>query len=71
MPIRVFAVVLFAPALHATWNAILKGGGDKLYTTVLVTGSGSLLAAATLPWLHPPDPASWLFIAASAALRLA
>jgi hypothetical protein len=30
MPISVFAVVLFAAALHATWNAIVKGGVDKL-----------------------------------------
>jgi multidrug transporter EmrE-like cation transporter len=70
MPISVFAVVLFAAALHATWNAIVKGGADKLLTTVLVTASASLLAAVTLPWLHPPDPASWAFIAASAVLQV-
>jgi hypothetical protein len=34
MPIGVFAIVLFAAALHASWNAIVKGGGDKLLTTV-------------------------------------
>jgi drug/metabolite transporter (DMT)-like permease len=70
MPIRVFAVVLFAAALHATWNAIVKSGGDKLLTTVLVTASASILAAAALPWLPQPDPASWPFIAASAALQV-
>jgi drug/metabolite transporter (DMT)-like permease len=66
----VFAIVLFAAALHATWNAIVKAGGDKLLTTMLVTASASLLAAATLPWLHQPDPASWPFIAASALLQV-
>jgi hypothetical protein len=68
MPISVFAVVLCAAALHASWNAIVKSGGDKLLTTVLVTASASILAVCTLPWRHQPDPASWPFIAASAVL---
>jgi len=70
MPISVFAVVLFAAVLHASWNAIVKSGGDKLLTTVLVTASASVLAVCTLPWLHQPDPASWPFIAASAVLQV-
>jgi drug/metabolite transporter (DMT)-like permease len=71
MPIGVFAIVLFAAALHASWNAIVKGGGDKLLTTVLVTTSSTVIAAITLPALRPPDPASWPFIAASAVFQIA
>jgi drug/metabolite transporter (DMT)-like permease len=71
MPIGVFAIVLFAAALHASWNAIVKGGGDKLLTTVLVTTSAAVVGAITLPALRQPDAASWPFILASCALQVA
>jgi drug/metabolite transporter (DMT)-like permease len=70
MPIGVFAIVLFAAALHASWNAIVKGGGDKLLTPVLVTTSAALIGAITLPALHQPDPASWPFILASTLFQI-
>lgn len=70
MPVAVFGLILFAAALHATWNAIVKGGGDTLMTTVLVTASAALVAAAALPLLTAPAPASWPFIAVSAVLQI-
>lgn len=30
MSVDVFAVILLGAALHATWNAVVKGGGDTL-----------------------------------------
>ena len=65
----VFALVLFAAVLHATWNAIVKGAGDKLLATALVTSAASVIALAGLPFLPPPAPASWSFLAASAVLQ--
>jgi drug/metabolite transporter (DMT)-like permease len=70
MPIGVFAIVLFAAALHASWNAIVKGGGDKLLTTVLVTTSAALIGALTLPTLRQPDAASWPFLLASSLFQI-
>jgi multidrug transporter EmrE-like cation transporter len=70
MPLTVFAFVLCAAALHAAWNAVVKRGGDKLLTTVLVTASAALIALAALPWLSAPAPASWPYIAASALLQV-
>lgn len=70
MPIVVFGTVLFAAALHASWNAIVKGSSDKLLTTVLVTSCASALAIICLPWLQQPAPASWLFILTSALLQV-
>ena len=70
MGISVFAIVLVAAALHASWNAIVKGGGDTLLTTVLVTGAAALFAVVSLPFLPPPARASWAFIAASASLQI-
>lgn len=66
----VYAVVLFAALLHASWNAIVKGGSDKLLTTVLVAGSAALLAGVALPFLAQPAPQSWPFIAASVLLQV-
>ena len=40
----VFAAVLFGAALHASWNAIVKGGADKLLTTILVAAASGLVA---------------------------
>lgn len=71
MELSVFAIVIFAEALHAGWNAIVKGGGDTLLTTVLVTGTAALLAVIGLPFLASPERESWPFIAASALFQIA
>ena len=70
MTLAVFSIVLLAAALHATWNAVVKGGGDTLMTTVLVAGSAALIAVVALPFLPAPARASWLFIAASSVLQI-
>lgn len=70
MSLPLFALVLFAAALHAGWNAIVKLGGDKTVTTALVTGAAAALAALALPFLRQPAPASWLYIAASGAIHV-
>lgn len=71
MTMSVFAIVLAAAVLHAGWNAIVKGGGDTLLTTILVTASAALLAVVSLPFLPPPARESWPFIAASAVFQVA
>lgn len=70
MPIAVFGMILFAAALHAMWNAVVKGGSDTLLTTVLVTGSAALIALAALPLLPAPTVESWPFIAISAVFQI-
>lgn len=66
----VFAAVLLGAALHASWNAIVKGGPDKLMTTVLVAAASGLVALAALPFLPFPARASWPFLAASAVVQV-
>ncbi|MGH8053033.1 MAG: EamA family transporter [Stenotrophomonas sp.] len=70
MSLGLFCAVLFAALLHASWNAIVKLGGDKLLTTILVTGWAAALSALLLPWLPLPAPASWPWLAMSALLQL-
>jgi drug/metabolite transporter (DMT)-like permease len=66
----VFAVVLSAAFLHATWNAIVKAGGDKFLTTITVTTAAAALSAGLLPFLRAPAPASWPFAITSAAFQI-
>ncbi len=66
----VYLVVLLAALLHASWNAIVKGGPNKLLSTVLLTSCAALMAAVLLPWLPQPAPASWPFLAASVLLHV-
>lgn len=70
MPVSVFLLVLFGAALHAVWNAVVKGGTDKLLTTVLIVSTSGALAAAVLPFLPLPAPAAWRFLAASAFVQV-
>lgn len=66
----VFAAVLCGAALHAIWNAIVKGGSDKLLSSVLVAACSGLIALAVLPFLPLPARASWPYLAASAFLQM-
>ena len=70
MSMAVFGIVLFAAALHATWNALVKSGDDKILTTILVAGSGAAIAIIVLPFLPAPARPSWPFIAASTFLQI-
>jgi drug/metabolite transporter (DMT)-like permease len=70
MTIAVFSIVLLAAACHATWNALVKGGGDTLLTTVMVTAAAAMIALAVLPFLPAPARASWPFIASSAVFSV-
>jgi drug/metabolite transporter (DMT)-like permease len=71
MPLIVFAIVMSAALLHASWNAIVKSAGDKLLTTIMVTACAAGLAAILLPFLARPHAGSWPFAAASALFQVA
>ena len=62
-------IVLFAALLNASWNAIVKSGGDKLLTTVMITTAAACVAALALPFLPQPAPASWPFIGFTVLLQ--
>jgi drug/metabolite transporter (DMT)-like permease len=70
MPIIVFAGVLLAAALHASWNAVIKDGGDKVLSTILVASSAALAAACMIPFVPLPAAASHPYIAASVAIHV-
>ncbi|MFN7888516.1 MAG: EamA family transporter [Betaproteobacteria bacterium] len=71
MSLAVSFAVLLAALLHASWNALIKGGRDVLLdTSAIVVGAG----VVAIPFLFVvPVPAreSWPFIAASVTIHLA
>jgi uncharacterized membrane protein len=66
----VFAALLFAAFLSATWNAIVKGGSNKYLHAVLVANSAAIIAAVVLPFLKQPAREAWVYIAASSVLQV-
>ena len=62
--------VLGAALLHASWNVLVKSGADKeLETFNIAIGSG-LVALVVAFFLPAPAPASWPWVAASAAVHI-
>ncbi len=54
MTLTVFCILLFAALLHASWNAIVKASGDKMYAAIGVSGSAALIALVMLPLPRSP-----------------
>jgi drug/metabolite transporter (DMT)-like permease len=67
---HVMLVVLFAAALHATWNAMVKGSSDKLVSMTAVVLGHAPFALLALPFVALPDAASIPYIFAGAALHI-
>lgn len=66
----VIATVLVAATLHATWNALVKTGGDRLLVLAAVNGVGTVVAVAWLPFVPVPAPASWPYLVGSLVLHV-
>ena len=63
-------ILLGSALLHAVWNALIKGGPNKLFETVLNTSGGGLCALCVLFFLPLPAPASWPYLAGTASIHL-
>src|SRR5262249_22825204 len=67
----IVALILCAAILHASWNALLRGSADRLWS---ITVMSFTMTAAGIPmaFLLPlPGPASWPYLCLSAALQVA
>lgn len=63
-------LVLASAAMHATWNALLKGGNDRHRSVTVMAMTTSLTAACVACWMPLPGRDSWVFIALSAVLHV-
>lgn len=69
-PLPVFFAVLGAAALHATWNAWVRGGSNPLlHTAALVIWTG-IIAIPVAIILPLPNPASWPLMGLSIAIHV-
>lgn len=69
MTASVFLLVLLAAALHAGWNAIVKGAADTFVTAVAICLAAALIAGLMLPFVAQPARASWPYLGASMLLQ--
>ncbi len=69
MDLSVFLLVLFAAALHAGWNLLIKGAGDRFAGAVAICLGAALIACLLLPFVAQPARASWPCLGVSMLLQ--
>jgi len=62
-------LVLAAAVMHASWNALIKAGNDKVVMQCLVMFFAGLPCLPLLAFVPLPAPASWPFLALSLAVH--
>jgi len=67
----VLVLVLAAALMHATWNAFIKSGSDRLVTTTVIMLIPSVPSAIALFFLPAVLPEAWPFLALSVATHFA
>ncbi|MCC9622588.1 EamA family transporter [Thalassospira sp. MA62] len=70
MSLSVFLVVLAAAAMHAVWNALVKGGPDKLMNMTAVVMGHTPIVLILLPFVNVPAPESWPYLFGSMGLHI-
>ena len=58
-------MVLCAAVLHATWNALVKGGRDPLYDAAGMSVAWLVLCIVGIPFFPAPDLAVWPYVLVS------
>ncbi|THD68475.1 MAG: EamA family transporter [Bradyrhizobium sp.] len=67
-----FAIVLILSAafLHASWNALLRGGADRAQTMLMINVTIGLAGAAMMAFAGLPSAASAVYVLASGTIHL-
>ncbi|MBA2547972.1 MAG: EamA family transporter [Burkholderiaceae bacterium] len=69
MSFEITLAVLLAALLHASWNAMIKGGTDVLLDTATLVSFAGLITLPFLLVVPLPNAASWPYILASLTLH--
>lgn len=67
----VVPLVLLAAVMHAGWNSLLKGGGDRLVGITMLNVWCGVAGLAVLPFAGSLSPGAWPFLAGSLGLHMA
>jgi len=65
----VFAAVLCAACMHASWNAVIKVKGDRLSAMLMMTVASSAICLVLMPFFSLPAAASLPWLIASAMVH--
>jgi drug/metabolite transporter (DMT)-like permease len=70
MPPLAIGAALASALIHASWNAALKGGTDRVTDSFLVAVGGLLTGAVLILWLGAPPREAWSYLALSVSIHL-
>ena len=70
MSLSVIALALSAAVLHATWNAVLRTGADRLWTVTVMTLAMTVVAIPFALILPLPPAGAWLYLILSSCLQV-
>ena len=70
MPPEVIAAALVSALIHASWNALVKAGEDRLASTFLVGIGSILLGAVMVAFTGPPPWQAWSYLVGSVAIHV-
>jgi len=71
LDLGVLLLVLFSAVLHASWNALVKAGGDRLVMTTLVMLAPVPICLVALFFLPTLQAGAWPYLIASALIHYA
>lgn len=70
MTTPVFLAVLAGALMHASWNALVKVGLDRLLGISLIQAACAVIALAGVAFVPLPQPAAWPWLAVSTLLHI-
>lgn len=70
MPPLAIAAALTSAIIHASWNAALKGGRDRVIDAFLIAVGGLMVGVALIALLGPLAPQAWGYLALSVTIHL-
>ena len=70
MSATVVGLALFAAILHASWNAFLRTGADRLWTVTVMSFSSTAVAIPMALFHALPAAAAWPYVVLSAGLQV-
>lgn len=63
-------LALIAAILHASWNAFLRTGADRLWSVTIMSLAGTVIALPFLFYFPLPEAATWPYILLSSVLQV-
>lgn len=67
----IIGLTVFAAVLHATWNAVLRSGGDRLWSITIMSFATTAAAIPLAFFLPLPLITCWTYLIVSAVLQVA